>query len=401
MAKVLNAAVIAEEKIKNGFTREISVFAGNANENLRADKPRRFAIAENKDREVIKIGSATWKNSEGHYKLWNEIKELQTKNAATPLTPTETAALFAKLYIDIARQMDDLMDVTPSIALVLNRPDAQEITYLRDLYPFVGKEKLISGTNDKVPLIDAKSGTTDTITQYVRAFGWKASLKYMAFAEINVLQRVTEAAAIIAVDSKNQDLIAPIVGATYGGLHSQAADTTSGATYDVLMRNTIRKAVKTLGKLKHPMYTDKLVSSMPEFGSQVRILCHPSEANDIQRAVSGWVGGGLVQDMSPISNVDAIIPYAGGIQNGEVWGEETLSLPGVTAGYAYIFIPNQAVILNKRDITLETGTGSVLELATEERSWHRITGKHTAYLLGGSATNTGKGCIVKIALPTE
>jgi hypothetical protein len=399
MVKVLNAAVIAEEKIKNGYSREVSVYAGSAQENLLATKPKRFAIAENKDREVLTMKSVQWKNSEGHYQLWNEIQDLQAKNAANPLSPTETAALFSKLYIDVARNMDDMMDVTPSIALVLNRPDAQEITYLRDLYPFVGKEKVISGTNDKVPLIDAKSGTTEQIVQAVRAFGWKASLKYMAFSEINVLQRVTEAAAIIAVDSKNQDIVYPIISATYGALHAQAADAT-GSTFDLKMRNTFQAAIKTLGKLKHPMYTNKLVSTLNGFSSNIGILCHPADAEDIRRAVSGWTGGGVLQDMSSLSNIGNIIPYAGGIQDGEVWGEETLSLPGVTAGQAYIFIPGQAIVLNKRDITLETGMSSVLELANEERSWHRITGKHTAYLIGGSATNTGKGCIVKITLPT-
>jgi hypothetical protein len=400
MARILNAALVAEEKMKNGFTREVSVFAGTAEENRKAEKPRKFNIGENKDCEVIKIGSPKWKNSEGRYKLWNEIHELQVKNAAVPLTPTETAALFAKLYIDIARNMDDLLDLTPSIALVKNDPNAPEVSYLRDLYPFVGKEKLMSGTNDKVPLIDAKTGTTETLTQEIRAFGWKASLKYMAFAPVNVLQKVTESAAIIAVDAKNQDFIAPIVEATYGALHAQAADAT-GSTYDLKMRNTIRKAVKTLGKLKHPMYTNKLVSSLSAFATDIGILCHPGEADDIRRAVAGWVGGGNVQDMSQIGNIGNILPYAGGIQDGETWGAEVLSLPGVAAGTAYMFIPDQAVLLNKRDITLETGNSSVLDLSTEERSWHRIRAKHIAYLLGGCATNTGKGCIIKITLPTE
>jgi hypothetical protein len=400
MVKVLNAALIAEEKMKNGYTREVSVFAGTAEENRKATEPKRFSLAENKDREILKIGSTQWKNSEGHYKLWSEIEELKTKNAANPLSPTEMATLFGKYYIDVARQMDDLMDVTPSIALVKNDPNAAEITYLRDLYPFVGKEKVISGTNDKVPLIDAKSGTTATITQTVRAFGWKASMKFMAFAPTNVMQRVTEAAAIIAVDSKNNDIIAPIVGATYGALHSQAADA-SGSTFDLKMRNTMRRAVKTLAKLYHPMYTKKLVSTLSEFSSNVSILCHPGDADDIRRAVSGWVGGGLVQDMSPIGNIGNIIPYANGIQDGETWGEEVLSLPGVTLGTAYMFIPNVAIVLNKRDVTLETGMSSVLELSNEERSWHRITGMYIDYLLGGCATNTGKGCIIKITLPTE
>ena len=54
-------------------------------------------------------------------------------------------------------------------------------------------------------------------------------------------------------------------------------------------------------------------------------------------------------------------------QHGETYGEETLSLPGVTAGKAYMFIPGQAMIVDKRDTTLEVGSGSVLELSTEER----------------------------------
>lgn len=100
----------------------------------------------------------------------------------------------------------------------------------------------------------------------------------------------------------------------------------------------------------------------------------------------------------PIGN---IIPYACGIQHGETYGEETLSLPGVTAGKAYMFIPGQAMIVDKRDTTLEVGSGSVLELSTEERSWHRISGDNTAYLIGGAATNTGKGTIVEITWPTD
>ena len=91
--------------------------------------------------------------------------------------------------------MDDLLDITPFIANVIKDENAQEIVNVRDYLPFIGKEKIISGTNDKVPLIDAKTASVETMTLYVRAFGWKASVKYYAFAAMNVLQKVTEAAA--------------------------------------------------------------------------------------------------------------------------------------------------------------------------------------------------------------
>ena len=291
------------------------------------------------------------------------------------------------------------MDVTPLICNIIRDDAAPEIAYLRDYLPYIGKEKIISGTNDKVPLIEQKTANTAQIQSYVKAFGWKDSLKNLAWNPVNVLQKVTEAAAVIALDSKNNDIVSTIVGATYGGKHTQSADST-GTTFDLKVYNTLRKARKTLGALYHPMYTKKLVSAMPQFSAQIGLMCHPKNIWDIQRIASGFTAGGFVQDVSslPIGNVFA---YAGGIQDGETWGAETLSLPGCQEDVAYMFIPEQAHMLIKRDSTLETGTGSVLELSTEERSWHSIRGTNSDYLMGGCATNTGKGCIIKIDLPTE
>ena len=76
----------------------------------------------------------------------------------TPPTPqhrTELAAYYAKLFIDVQRQADDLLDITPFIANIIKAEDAQEVSYVRNWLPFVGKEEVISGTNDKVPLMDA------------------------------------------------------------------------------------------------------------------------------------------------------------------------------------------------------------------------------------------------------
>ena len=397
--RIINAASVAEERVKNGECRVAKVYAGTAEENLSAKSTEVYG------KEQYKIGSAKWKNSAGYFALWDEIGAMQyslkQKNAANPATPTELAAYYAKLFIEVQRQADDLLDITPFIANIIKAEDAQEVSYYRNWLPFVGKEEVISGTNDKVPLMDEAAAATEQIVQKIRAFGWKSSVKYMAFAPIPVLQRVTEAAARISTDYRNAQMMDPINAlslAGFGAKHAQAADAT-GSTFDLKMYNTIRKARKTLGKLIHPMYTNRLVSSMAGFNAP-GLLVHPNDMWDVQRVVSGFTAGGFVQNIAslPIGN---IIPYACGIQHGETYGEETLSLPGVTAGKAYMYIPGQAMIVDKRDTTLEVGSGSVLELSTEERSWHRISGDNTAYMIGGAETNTGKGTIVEITWPTD
>lgn len=400
--RIINAASVAEERMKNGEVRVAKVYAGTAEENKKTENARVFEGGEAK----YKIGSGKWKNSAGYHELWRDIYASQQKivNSATPPTSAELAAYFAKMFIDVQRQMDDLLDITPMIANVIKDENAQENPNVRDYLPFIGKEKIISGTNDKVPLIDAKTASVETMTLYVRAFGWKASVKYYAFAAMNVLQKVTEAAARIATDYKNAQIMDAINAVTFGTKHTVAADNTNGATFDLKLYNTIRKARKKLGTLVHPLYANRLVSTLAGFNAP-GLLVHPNNLWDLQRVLSGFTAGGFVQDVAPLPIGD-VIPYACGVQHGEVWGEETLSLPGVTENKAYMFIPDQALIVDKRDVTLEVGSGSVLELSAEERSWHRISGTHTNYLIGGADTSngaagTGKGCILEINLPTE
>ena len=150
--RIINAATVAEERVKNGECRVAKVYAGTAEENLSAKSTEVYG------KEQYKIGSAKWKNSAGYFALWDEIGAMQhslkQKNAANPATSTELAAYYAKLFIDVQRQADDLLDITPFIANIIKAEDAQEVSYVRNWLPFVGKEEVISGTNDKVPLMD-------------------------------------------------------------------------------------------------------------------------------------------------------------------------------------------------------------------------------------------------------
>ena len=92
---------------------------------------------------------------------------LKQKNAANA-TSDELAAYYAKLFIDVQRQADDLLDITPFIANIIKAEDAQEVSYVRNWLPFVGKEEVISGTNDKVPLMDEAAAATEQIVQKIR-----------------------------------------------------------------------------------------------------------------------------------------------------------------------------------------------------------------------------------------
>lgn len=402
MAKFITNGTQAEEIVKNGTVRETKIYAGSCENNLSDEKAVVVASAK------FDAKTAAWKNTEGHDRLWSEIHKFQSAhdvkrypNSATAPTPTELAGFYPKLFIDVQRQADQLINLQPLIAKVFVRDDIQKISYTRDYDDFVGKENEISGNNDTVPLIEQNTASTEQIVQKIKAFGFKDSLANLLFNPIAYLQKVTSTAATVSTDYKNNDIIAPIVNGTYGAKHSQAADAT-GSTYDLRLYNTLRKAYKTLGKLKHPMYVNKLVATLPEYGSNVSLLINPQDAFSIQGVLSGFTftGSAFVQNVGalPIKNV---ITYGGGIQDGLDWHGETLSLPGVEAGTAYMFIPNQAYIATKRDTTMESGNGTALELSSKEMAWYRASGLNTTWLLGGGATNTGYGCVVKITLPTE
>lgn len=412
MIKIVTAESLAEEKVANGLTRESQIILGNGADNAKSGPFRTHKIAYVSNGQPVevdslpfKVTSKKWKNSEGQFNLYREMRAARDtiQNSALAPSATALAAYYAMLFIDVQRQADELADYSGSIFNVLSRPDAQEVTYLRDLIPYTGKEKVITGAGDTVPLLEENQAQTASITLQFKAFGRKDSIRNLVFNPFDQVQRVTEAAAKINVDSRNNDVIGPIVAATYGALHAQAADATSGATFDVLMYNTLRKGLKTLSKLKHPL-TGQTLSTLGAFSNRVKILCHPGDAWAIQRIASGQLAqaGGILQVASALPFAE-IIPYGGGIMDGLTWGKETLSLPGVTQGTCYMFLPNDlgGFVLDKITQTMEMGSGSVLELSKEERAWYRVNGLYSTWFQGGSATNTGLGCVIKVTLPAE
>ena len=216
-------------------------------------------------------------------------------------------------------------------------------------------------------------------------------------------QADTEAAVNAYTDQRNARTVGVIVGATYDASQKQAADATSGATYDVLMYNTIRKAIKLLRGLKDVQTKEKI--AVPS----ITLLCNSADRWDIERVINGQLGSGngtigsLNMQSLPI---DTIIEYDHGITHGKKWGKKTLSFPGVTQGKAYLFVPGEAFFVAvKRPLTMETGRGSVLQLSTEEKAWYAVQAEHYKDFLGssypGTSVGAGFGYIVEVTLPVE
>jgi len=394
---------LKEYRLKQKTATNVAIFSGNAAENV---KEKTEIIGKEL---IVPMTNTAWEGSEGHVQLWSEIKDLQDKarkemavNANQAPSATTLESLLQKVIIDITRRRQESGDLTSLIATEITDFDFPEVISLRELYDYVGEMQEVSGSNDSVPLIEQALGVTDTVSMKILAIGWKDSLKNLLFNKLRDIEKANKAAVNAYVDKRNAATIGTIVSATYHATQKQAADATVGATYDVLMYNTLRKGIKKLRGLKDPQ--TKLPIAVPS----LTLLCNSADRWDIERVINGQLGSGngtiTGQNMASLP-IDTIIEYDHGILDGKTWGKKKLSYPGVTQGKAYLFVPREAFwVAVKRPLTMETGRGSVLQLSTEEKAWYGVQGEHYKQFLGSSypaAGTTGEGFIVEITLPTE
>jgi hypothetical protein len=400
---VLDQDGLKEYRLKQKMATNVAIFSGNAAENV---KGRTEIIGKEL---IVPMTNTVWEGSEGHAKLWGEIKDLQAQakkematNAAQAPSATTLESLLQKVIIDITRRRQESGDLTSLVATEITDFDFPEVITLRELYDYVGEMQEVSGSNDSVPLIEQALGVTDTVSMKILAIGWKDSLKNLLFNKLRDIEKANKAAVNAYVDKRNAATIGTIVSATYHATQKQAADTTANATFDALMYNTLRKGIKKLRGLKDPQ--TKLPIAVPS----LTLLCNSADRWDIERVINGQLGSGngtiTGQNMASLP-IDTIIEYDHGILDGKTWGKKKLSYPGVTQGKAYLFVPREAFwVAVKRPLTMETGRGSVLQLSTEEKAWYGVQGEHYKQFLGSSypaAGTSGEGFIVEITLPIE
>jgi hypothetical protein len=400
---VLDADYMQNKVVENRLSRTVRVYKGNRFDNLKSEE-----VLTHYTQQIVAT-TKMWKNSDRRENLLNQIHNLKQKldarkaeiqqNASQGPDGTLAAELMVKYFIDLIRLSDEMPDYTGVLTQVIDRPDMPKDVNLRDFLPYTGKERVMAASGDSVPLIEEHTARITPIALELRAFGHKNSLWDVLFNPFWDTERLMQTAATIRVDSRNDDVIGNIVRANYDGGHSQAADTT-GATYDLKVYNTVLAAIKKLNDLLHPLFTTRRIGSM---NPQVYLLCNPSDQWSIQRVISGGLVGasGVAQIVSALP-LTGIIPYGGGIQDGLPWGKEILSYPGVAKGEFYLVAVTRfgGYTLIKRDLTLETGIGEVLQLSREERAWYRVGKTFIDWLIGSTSGSKYYGAIIQGSLPT-
>lgn len=322
-------------------------------------------------------------------------------NAAETPSSSELEAFFGRFFIDLARRTIESPDFTPVIADEQVNMDFPDPVYLRDLYPYRGAMGRILGKGDSVPLIEAATGGMESVSLFIDGVGYADSLYDVLFNRFRTIDKIQQAAIDAYVDKRNAVTVGVIVAATFVASQKQAADTTAGATFDELTYKTIRAAKKKLRGLKN-IWTGRRII-IP----RIAILCNSADTDQIQRVVMGQLeanGGGARGNVAPSLGISQIVEYDRGICDGIMIGKKEQSFPGVTEGKCYLFVPGIMMVANKRGLTMETGSGSVLELSTEERAWYCVQGEYTKEFMGSSAAGAsvgaGYGYVVEVTLPT-
>jgi hypothetical protein len=392
--KILNAEYMRKSLV--GKTRHVSIYNGKARDAF--NKGMSDPILDS----VISIKTEAWYGSEARARLLNERHKLGVKlmNAATGYDQLTLKALLAQTYVtDLDRLKDDLADYSPILLTERVDAEASEQVSLRNYLPYIGREGTVMGASDTVPLMDHNLPVDVIVTMEIKGFGDKTTFRELVLNPYYKTENVMQSAARILADGQNKESIGAIVGATYDAAHSQAADTT-GATKDLQLYITVKAAIRKALALWN-ILTKKQNGLMAH---KVYLLINPIDLTDIQPIIEGGLErlAGINQMVGRLP-IDAIIPYGGGLNDGLVWGGETLSYPGVAAGTFYIMIKNDVYggyKIIKRSSTMEMGDGDVLALTTEKRAWHRIDGTFLDWILPSAAGGKQYGAVIKGTFPS-
>jgi hypothetical protein len=342
-----------------------------------------------------------WLGSEGREKLLKEMYHLHSsiktkKLSATGYDAETLKQFFADLVLDVQARVDDLTDYSQQLMTVKSMPEATKEVKLRDILPYIGREGVNSGTNDAFPLIQHALGVLDEVVLEIRGFGDLYGLNEELFNGFFSIDRITEGAARIIADEANADFFKPVVTATYDSAHIVTFDTT-GETNELKIYNTIKNAVDKVLSLYNPLARKYNY----ELNPTIELLLNPRDKRNITPIATGELSklGSLKQLTGAL--VDNIIGYGSGLNHGALYGEETLSYPGVAVDTAYVVAKTDAFgayKINKVDVTLDMQEADILTSAREKRRWYRCRGVYLNSTLPSTIDSKAAGTIVKLPL---
>lgn len=360
----------------------------------------------------VVMDSLSWENSQGYSDLWSRIEDVRRnikrqidRRANITVLPDDYYDLVDYLRLDITRRRMEEVDYCGLMTQEIINPNFSRTVRMDEFLPYAGDFQAIEGNNNTVPMIEAKTGATGTATQILYSLGFARTLLSELYdSDIYSLEKV-QAAVVRAHTAKRNylsvgQLVAKTTAAGWAANQQQAADTTSDATKDELMYNTVNSAISKILGLKDPQTNQEI------FANRLAIVCRPSDVRRINRAINGQLnigGKGKPGNFAALNEITEIWPYRGDVL---YVGPDTKTYAGVAENKAYLIVPGPvgapAYTLTKRAVTSEVGRGSVLELSREERAWYFSQVEHLDEFFGESASLTsGTGYCVEITLPSE
>ncbi len=408
--KILGKQQLLEQRAAEHYTLQANAYAGDNFDSLAAGNfPKEEPEKLVKHSRSITMASPVWEGSEGHAKVWDQIELLQKKIRASvdrngrvtmaAQLPDDIDTLTDLMRFDVTRRIMQQGDYTDIVGTQVVNPGMNKTNRLDEFLPYGAAFSEVAGSNDAVKLMEHKSGATETFDVSIFAVGDKSTLAEEIFSTIYSLQRVTDAVSRGYVAKRNDlsvlgRMVAKTAASAFAASNKVAADTTSDATKEELLFNTLVTALKALYLLKDPQ-TKKVIQTPGT------ILAIPKGTEwAFQRALFGLSNGGKIANINPLTAIGTIIPYEG---DTIYMGKETFTYPGVASGKAYLFVPKVAnYTFVKRGVTMETGVGSVLELSRQERAWWFAQGKYDKEFFGASESGgtAGEGFCLEITLPT-
>jgi hypothetical protein len=366
---------------------------------------------------VVADGAKRWENSEGYANLWdriedkiNSLKSQVERKVNIANFPSDYYDLIDMMRMDVTRRRMEVIDFTTMLTQERTNPAFSKSIALVEFMDYAGAFEQISGTNDPVPLLEQKTGAKDSVTMHLYGLGHVRTLEDELYnLDIFSMQKVNAAVTRGHRALRNNLSIGvyPAITAagTWDAAQQQAADLT-GATYDEQLYNTLRNAIRRLGRL-----CDYQTRNPIGINGAVLIVRDEVIAWDVGRVIRGQLAVNGEAAASIIRNV-------GPLPISEVWvykgdrfdvGPKTYNYPGVPEGYAYLVIPGGATnnmwwTLVKRQLTSEVGRGDVLHLAREARAWYFGQTAYATEHFGNTGGLTGTddyGYCVEIALPEE
>jgi len=406
--KVYNSdTLIAERKERAAKIDQVIAYCGSRKANLEdtsgslARKSPKFEnVGDNlAEMEILR------RRIINSYKSTKDIEEALLRNAASAPATADIEAFFGRYFLEVTRRVNEAADLTSLIALERVDPNFDKLLYKKDLQKYRGLMGRISGENDKPNMIQQATGNLATLGLYIAGLGWKDSIGNQLWNKFFTIDQVIQAAVDAYTDYRNAMIIGAISYASanaifVAGQKQAAAETETNFTFDQKVYSRIRAGVKKLRGLYDAQ------TNRPIAVSSIRWLGNSTDTYDVENVIRGQLNGNgssaRLQNM-PSLPISMMLEYDRGINDGYVIGKKTASFPGVAAGKGYLFVPDVALVAKKRALTSESGQGSVLDFATEERAWYGVQGEDLGDLLGSSgvtATLNDDGSVSYTAAPT-